>query len=330
MKECLAKIAELAGTEGDVLLLGEPGTDKVGLARRLHGLSRRKSGPFVFMDVGAIPEALVESELFGNEQDAFTGADRSGTGKLELASGGTLFLDEIGDAPEPVQARLLRVLESRPEKRAGGTEDVRVDVRVIAGCSRLPERGTAEGRFRADLTSRLAAHSVRIPPLRQRPEDVVPLARDLLRRHAERMRRDPPEIPAPAAALLRDHDWPGNEQELEEVLVRALIATQGDKLRLQHPLGRRDGREIGSVELPPPARFDDMVREILRRALAATGGRIYGPHGAAALLDLKPTTLQSKLKRYGLHRREFTSGPREGRRSAGRPDRPVDGAEPSF
>ena len=306
MRECLARISRVAPTDAPILIRGETGTGKEELARLAHETSLRSSGPFEVVRFGTIPEVLAESELFGHEQGAFPGATRRRAGKLELALGGSLFLDEIGDAPESVQVKLLRVLCERHATRVGGTAQVPVDVRVIAASSLHLERLMAEGRFRADLLSRLAASTVSIPPLRQRPEDILPLAHQLLRQHARRLHRPPPTLPRAAASALLNYDWPGNTRELEHLLERALILSPGAELQLPGALGDFAVHADALSELPPRGRFDDMVRDLLRRALEATQGRIYGPGGAAAMLDLRPTTLQSKLKKYGLRREDFS------------------------
>ena len=280
-----------------VLIRGETGTGKEGLARMVHDLSPRFQAPFVAVNLGALPEGLVESELFGHEKGAFTGAIRRKAGRFEQADGGTLFLDEVGDAPPAVQVKLLRVLQERVVERVGGAEPVKVDVRVVAATNRNLEELVAKGAFRQDLYYRLAVFPVELPPLRARREDIRPLAEHFLARDAAAMHRRPPRVPEAAWRFLEAHAWPGNVRELENFLQRALILSRGPELDLPELLPH-----AGSAAAAPASaevgRFDDEVRALLERALARTGGRIYGPDGAAAALGLPPTTLQGKLRRF--------------------------------
>ncbi len=287
------KLAAAAGTT--VLVRGETGTGKEGLARMVHDLSPRFGAPFVAVNLGALPEGLVESELFGHERGAFTGAARRRAGRFEQAEGGTIFLDEVGDASPAVQVRLLRVLQEKEIQRVGGTAAVPVDVRVVAATNRNLEAMVARGAFRQDLYYRLAVFPVELPPLRERREDVRPLAAALLARHAAAMNRRPPAVDEATWRALEAHPWPGNVRELENFLQRALILSPGPALVLPDlPPAAAPAPQRG------PGRFDDEVRSLLREALAACGGRVYGQRGAAALLGLRPTTLQGKLRRYGI------------------------------
>jgi formate hydrogenlyase transcriptional activator len=302
MREVIARVAMVAPTDSTVLIRGDTGTGKEGLARMVHEFSQRFGGPFVTVNLGAIPETLVESELFGHEKGAFTGATARKLGRFEQAAGGTIFLDEVGDATPSVQVRLLRVLQEREIQRVGGADAIKVDVRVVAATNRPLEQMVQDGTFRADLYYRLSTFPVVLPPLRERPQDIRPLATYFLARHAGRMNRRPPHVAEPAWAVLEQHDWPGNVRELENYLERSLILCPGPDLTF----GERPGAgAAGAVARPPAAatgvrRFDEAVRDLLRAALAAAHDRIYGPAGAAALLGLKPTTLQSKLQKYGI------------------------------
>jgi len=298
MREVVERVRLVAAAETTVLVRGETGTGKEGLARLVHDLSPRFGAPFVVVNLGAVPESLIESELFGHERGAFTGAVRRKPGRFEQAEGGTIFLDEVGDAPPAVQVRLLRVLQEREIQRVGGTDSVRVDVRVVAATNRDLEAMVAAGAFRQDLYYRLAVFPVFLPPLRERREDLRPLAEHFLARHAALMHRRPPEVPPEAWRVLAAHDWPGNVRELENYLQRALILSPGPVLALPEPPRSMLGSAPAAAR--PPGRFDDEVRSLLTRALAATGGRIYGPQGAAALLGLKPTTLQGKMRKHGI------------------------------
>jgi formate hydrogenlyase transcriptional activator len=267
----------------------------------VHDLSPRFGAPFVPVNLAAIPETLIESELFGHEKGAFTGAARRRAGKFEQAEGGTIFLDEVGDAPPSVQVRLLRVLQERELERVGGTERVKVDVRVVAATNRDLEKLVAEGTFRQDLYYRLSVFPLQLPPLRERREDIRALATYFLEREARVMHRRPPRVPEAAWAALERHAWPGNVRELENLVQRALILSPGPELKLPE-LPASAPRRAAAAPAPgsPPRPFADEVREVLERALAACGGRVYGPQGAAALLGLKPTTLQGKMKKYGV------------------------------
>jgi formate hydrogenlyase transcriptional activator len=305
MREVLDKVKLVAPSETTVLIRGETGTGKEGLARMVHELSPRFGGPFVVVNLGAIPETLIESELFGYEKGAFTGAIRRKLGRFEQAEEGTIFLDEVGDAPPAVQVRLLRVLQEKEVVRVGGDEGVKVDVRVVAATNRNLERMVESGAFRQDLYYRLNVFPIRLPPLREHREDLRALGAYFLSRLSARMHRKPPVVPEAAWRRLEAYDWPGNVRELENLIERALILSPGDELVVP---------SVGAVEqAPPPSAsgaaaasgasvptFDDAMRDLLGRALEAASGRIYGPGGAADLLRLKPTTLQGKLRKYGL------------------------------
>jgi len=303
MKAVVERVRLVAPSDTTVLIRGETGTGKEGLARLVHDLSPRFSAPFVVVNLGAIPENLVESELFGHEKGAFTGAVRRHPGKFERAEGGTLFLDEVGDAPLAVQVRLLRVLQERQIERVGGTETVSVDVRIVAATHRDLEKRVAEGTFRQDLYYRLAIFPLVLPPLRERREDIRPLARYFLARQAALMNRRMPLVSEDAWGTLEKHAWPGNVRELENFLERALILSPGPELRLPElkvAPGPNGGEAARTTSNRLPGRFDDEVRDLIGRALAACSGRVYGPGGAAALLGLRPTTLQGKIRRYGV------------------------------
>ncbi len=303
MKDVVERVRLVAASTTTVLVRGETGTGKEGLARMVHEFSPRFQAPFVAVNLGAIPEGLVESELFGHEKGAFTGAARRRAGRFAQADGGTIFLDEVGDAPPSVQVRLLRVLQERVVERVGGTEPVSVDVRVIAATNRNLEEMVARGTFRADLYYRLAVFPIELPPLRERPEEIRPLAAHFLARHAAAMHRRPPRVGEDAWRALEAYGWPGNVRELENFLQRALILSPGSDLELPElPVSATAPARgpSGPAAAGPPGRFDEEVRSLIERALGHTGGRVYGPAGAAALLGLRPTTLQGKMKKYGV------------------------------
>jgi formate hydrogenlyase transcriptional activator len=316
MKMVLERVRLVAPSLSTVLVRGETGTGKEGLARMVHDLSPRFGAPFVAVNLAAMPENLVESELFGHEKGAFTGALRRKPGRFEQADGGTIFLDEVGDASPSVQVRLLRVLQEKELQLVGSTETHKVDVRVVAATNRNLEEMVAAGTFRADLYYRLAVFPVQLPRLRERPEDVRPLARWFLEKHSAAMHRKPPVVSEGTWRALEAQPWPGNVRELENELQRALILSPGNELvlpDLPHAecVGcERCGRTVigsasagnggGDSPVAAPGRFEDEVRVLIERALAACNGRVYGANGAAAILGLKPTTLQGKMKRYGV------------------------------
>jgi transcriptional regulator with GAF, ATPase, and Fis domain len=303
MLRVLARADLVAAHDTTVLLLGESGTGKELVARRLHARSRRAAGPFLQVNCGAIPETLVESELFGHEKGAFTGAAARHLGTFERASGGTLLLDEIGELPRAAQVKLLRVLQEGRLERVGGEKPVRVDVRVIAATHRPLESMVKRGAFRADLFYRLNVFPIELPPLRERREDIPPLVHHLLATLAARLGRPVPNVPPEALEALTQHDWPGNVRELANVLERALILSGEGELVLDAP---------AEAKPVPRARtrartLEDATREHIEKALAACQGRIYGKDGAAAALGLKPSTLQSKMLRYEIDRLRFTT-----------------------
>ncbi len=299
MRRVIERVRLVAPSMTTVLIRGETGTGKEGLARLVHQCSPRFGAPFVVVNLGAIPDTLIESELFGHEKGAFTGAVRRRAGRFEQAEGGTIFLDEVGDAPPAVQVRLLRVLQERELQRVGGAETVRADVRVVAATNRSLEEMVKAGTFREDLYYRLAIFPIELPPLRERPEEIRPLASHLLRRHAALMHREPPQVPEGAWRALESHPWPGNVRELESFLQRSLILSPGESLILPDLRGAPP-KVQNEQQNAVPRRWDEEVRDLIRRALLATGGKVYGPDGAAMLLGLPPTTLQGKMRKYGI------------------------------
>jgi len=300
MQQVMQQLRMVAPTDSTVLIRGETGTGKEGLARLVHEWSDRSAGPFVVVNLGAIPETLMESELFGHERGAFTGASRRVVGRFEQASGGTLFLDEVGDAPQMMQVKLLRALQERQIERLGGSGPIRVNVRVVAATNQDLERMLEDGSLRMDLYYRLNTFPIQLPPLRER-DDLQPLVRHLLQRHARRMHRSAPRVCDEAWRTLRDYRWPGNVRELENYLERALILSPREDLVLPElPGARGPARAAAAPSAALDQTFDQAVRELLQRALTRTDGKIYGPDGAAQLLGLKPTTLQGKLRRHGL------------------------------
>jgi transcriptional regulator with GAF, ATPase, and Fis domain len=288
----------VAPQDTTVLVRGETGTGKELVARRIHALSRRSARPFLAVNCGALPEGLVESVLFGHERGAFTGAAARHRGVFERAHGGTLLLDEVGELPKAAQAKLLRVLQEAEIERVGGEAVVPVDVRVIAATHRPLEAMVESGAFREDLYYRLHVFPIVLPPLRDRPEDLEPLARAILARLAARFGRTAPRLDDAALAALRKRSFPGNVRELSNVLEHALVLSPGDDLRVP----AADPSPSLAPALGRAPTYEEAMRLRIEDALRASGGKIYGADGAAAALGLKPTTLQSKIRKLGIGR----------------------------
>jgi formate hydrogenlyase transcriptional activator len=299
----LKAVKTVAPTDATVLLLGETGTGKELIARAIHAASGRQHGTFVRLSGAAVPTSLLESELFGHEKGAFTGAAAARVGRLELADHGTLFLDEVGDMALEVQAKLLRVLQEREFERLGSTRTRRIDVRIIAATNRDLDEMVADGAFRRDLYYRLSVFPIHIPPLRQRRQDIPALAQYFAARYAARMRRPTPIIPPDVTDALCRWDWPGNIRELENVIQRAVILTTGPELRVpQEDLRAKVALADNSLGA---GSLRDMTREKILQALRESGNVVAGPSGAAARLGVKRTTLQSMMRRLDIHRPSF-------------------------
>ena len=296
LKRVMEKVAKVAPSDATVLLLGETGTGKELMARALHRLSNRQNSSFIKMNCAAIPSGLLESELFGYEKGAFTGAVGRKLGRLELADEGTLFLDEIGEIPINLQPKLLRALQDMEFERLGGTQTLKVNFRLLAATNRDLLQSVKQREFRSDLYYRLNVFPILIPPLRERREDIRPLIEHYVRKFAGRMKKSITSIPAKTMELLVRWDWPGNIRELENFVERSVILTPGSVL--QSPLSElsnsADSGDAGSDTLR------DRERENILRALRDCHGQLGGPEGAAALLGLKRTTLQSKLDQLGI------------------------------
>lgn len=302
------RIELVAPTGAAVLITGESGTGKELVAREIHGRSRRSARPLIKVNCAAVPRELYESEFFGHAKGAFTGATRDRVGRFELADGGTLFLDEVGEIPPDLQSKLLRVLQEGELERIGEEQTRAVDVRVIAATNRDLKREAEAGRFRPDLYFRLNVFPIEVPPLRQRPEDVAPLAEHFLQQAATRLGRAVPRLTRADADALRRYDWPGNVRELQHVIERAAIVSTGRHLVLDlpAPAGAAVPPAPGGALVAPADRvlteseFRALERENIRAALRRTGGKISGPAGAAELLGIKPTTLASRIKTLGV------------------------------
>jgi formate hydrogenlyase transcriptional activator len=304
LRRVLQAVKTVASTDTTVLLLGETGTGKELFARAIHQLSPRCDRTFVRTSVAALPANLLESELFGHEKGAFTGAAASRAGRLEVANRGTLFLDEVGDIPTELQPKLLRVLQEREFERLGSNRTQKVDVRIVAATNRDLERMSEAGSFRSDLYYRLSVFPITIPPLRERAADIPALARHFAAQHARRLGRAVPEIPDAVGDALMRWKWPGNIRELQNVIERAVLLSPGATLVLQaQDLQPRTPRASSTPK--PRATLQDTERETILHALRESGGVIAGPAGAAARLGLRRTTLQSKMQKLGIRRPSF-------------------------
>jgi formate hydrogenlyase transcriptional activator len=298
-KKVLRQVEMVAATDASVLIRGETGTGKELIARAIHRLSPRSEKPFVAINCAALSPDLVASELFGHEKGAFTGAAQLKLGRLELADQGTLFLDEVAELPGEMQVKLLRVLQEREFERVGGTKTLKVNVRLIAATNRDLERARAEGTFRDDLYFRLNVFPIHVPPLRERKEDIEPLILYFLHRYAHKVNKTFDRVDRRAIERCLQYHWPGNVRELENLVERSVIVSPGPVL-LMDPLLEADAL---SRDLAPLPTLKDTVKAQLVQALRLTRGKIYGKDGAAALLGLKPSTLQMRLRKLGLNRK---------------------------
>jgi transcriptional regulator with GAF, ATPase, and Fis domain len=304
LREALSSAAKVARTETTVLITGESGTGKEVVARAIHQASARADGPFLAINCAALPEALLESELFGHERGAFTGADRQKPGRFELAAGGTLFLDEVAEMAPPVQAKLLRVLQEREFQRIGGTATLRTDARVIAATNRDLEQAMASGRLREDLFYRLNVFTVHLPPLRERGEDVLLLADHFVRTLGFGMGKGEAGLSRDAREVLLSHRWPGNIRELQNAIERALIVSDGGLIAAaQLGIVKRvepassPARDAAPAALAPAASLAESERRMVAEALTRARGN---KSRAARALGLTRAQLYTRLKRFGL------------------------------
>jgi formate hydrogenlyase transcriptional activator len=282
------------------LLLGETGTGKELIARAIHDRSRRKDRTFVKLNCAAIPTGLLESELFGHERGAFTGAISQKIGRLELSHQGSLFLDEVGDIPLEIQPKLLRALQEREFERLGSNHTKKVDVRLVAATNRDLEKMIENREFRSDLYYRLNVFPIRIPPLRERPDDIPLLVRYFTQKYGRRMEKKIESIPATSMKKLAAWHWPGNIRELENFIERSVILTHGSALQV--PIGELGGN--GKTATVPGTRETEERNDILH-VLKETNGRVAGPQGAATRMGLKRTTLISRMKKLGIDPRRI-------------------------
>jgi formate hydrogenlyase transcriptional activator len=303
LKRTLKAVETVAPTDSVVLIQGETGTGKELIARAIHNLSARRERTMVKLNCAAIPSGLLESELFGHEKGAFTGAVERRIGRFEVANKGTLFLDEVGDIPLELQPKLLRVLQEQEFERLGSSRTMHVDVRVIAATNRELAQMVADNQFRADLYYRLNVFPVRIPPLRERPEDIPVLVAYFVQHHARRLNKRIESIPAEAMNALQRHTWAGNVRELENFIERAVIITRGSHLQI--PLAELKPETVandgGQTSLPPRlVSMEEMERGHIEEVLRHTGGQIGGSGGAAEILGLPVSTLRSRMKKLGI------------------------------
>jgi DNA-binding NtrC family response regulator len=324
LEQMFAVIEKVADTPSTVLITGESGTGKELVARALHSLSSRKDGPFIKINCAAIPKTLVESELFGYEKGAFTGAVGSKPGRFELADTGTLFLDEVGEIPVEMQVKLLRVLQESEFERVGGIKTIKVDVRLVTATNRDLQKEVAAGNFREDLYYRLNVVPIHLPPLRERKPDIALLVEHFVSKFNERLKKSFTRVEDDALERLMAHPWPGNIRELENVLERTMLLSEGPSIRARDlpaelvptPMSAGDapqkpleGTTSRPTEMPKPGSLKEMVRqeterlerELIQRALDETGGNVTQ---AARKLKISRKSLQNKMKEFGLRDRE--------------------------
>ena len=294
----LANVRQVAKTDSTVLVTGETGTGKELIVRAIHGLSLRKDKLLVKVNCAALPAGVIESELFGHEKGAFTGALTRKAGRFELAHGGTLFLDEVGDLPLELQAKLLRVLQDGEFERVGGTQTLKVNVRLIAATNRDLERAVGEERFRADLFYRLNVFPIVVPPLRKRLQDVPRLARHFVMLYASKMGKHVGTLGDDVLDRLTAYSWPGNVRELQNVIERAVILSPKGRF----VLGEFAPAPAGGDARQEARRLEEVERRHILTVLEETGWRVSGDRGAARILDLKRTTLEARMKKLGIHR----------------------------
>jgi two-component system, NtrC family, response regulator AtoC len=304
MREVYKSIGMAAATDAPVLILGESGTGKELVATALHRHSNRSGGPFIRVNCGALPEGLVESELFGHERGAFTGADRQKPGRFERAAKGTIFLDEVGELPLPAQVKILRVLQQNEFERVGGTETLHSDARIVSATHRDLSKEVAAGRFREDLYYRLNVARIVIPPLRDRPEDIEPLAEYILRRVERRHGWNALSLSREALAAIRERPWPGNVRQLENMMARAVIASRGRTILREH-FEAEQSTDVSIPETPDAggsmplrALLAEVERRAIERALIACGGNRTK---TAEKLGISRRQLFDKIREYDLH-----------------------------
>jgi PAS domain S-box-containing protein len=305
MEYVTARVRTVAPTASTVLLLGETGSGKSQLARAIHDLSPRWQKPLVTLNCAVLPASLVESELFGHEKGAFTGAHQRRLGRFESADQGTLFLDEIAELPIELQGKLLRAVQDGEFERVGGSTTIRVDVRLIAATNANVENRIRMGQFRQDLWYRINVFPITVPPLRKRQEDIPQLALAFVARHCERLDRPMLEVSRATMKWLQAQPWPGNVRELESFIERSVIQSRGTRLVLDH--GDALGQDGADIDDPParhgvPVTLKDSERQLIVETLETTAWRVHGRGGAADRLGINPSTLRSRMRKLGIER----------------------------
>ncbi len=301
-KPVLRQIGQVAGTSATVLILGETGTGKELLAKAIHSLSERADYPMVKLNCGALPENLIESELFGHEKGAFTGAFQRKAGRFEMADRGTMFLDEVGELPLNLQTKLLRVLQEGEFERVGGSETLKVDVRIIAATNRVLDDMVEKGEFREDLFYRLNVFPITNIPLRDRKEDIKPLVRHFIEKYNSKLGRNIEEVPETVMRELESYEFPGNVRELENLIERAVILSPGKKLVANFQFKTaKSGKKVAFRSM------EDMQRDHILEALRRTKGKVTGPGGAAEILDMNDKTLYSRMMKFNIGRLDYDS-----------------------
>jgi len=306
LRAVLDELRTVAPTDATVLIEGETGTGKELIARAIHMHSERRRRPFVKLNCAAIPAELLETELFGHERGAFTGAIGQRIGRFEAANGGTLFLDEIGEMPVHLQAKLLRCVQEQEIERVGGNRTIHIDVRIVAATNRDLKGMVAENKFRADLYYRLAVFPLNIPPLRERRDDIPVLTAYFVQKYSRRMGREIESVPAQAIEALVGYDWPGNIRELQNVIERSVILKNGPELQVIMPQFAARSKGFPADVAPLYIRASNVSEAVERvrilKALKEANGHVGGATGAAARLGLKRTTLQSRMRKYNIGR----------------------------
>jgi formate hydrogenlyase transcriptional activator len=298
-------VESVASTGSTVLICGETGTGKELIARAIHNISSRSNRPFVKVNCAAIPSGLLESELFGHEKGAFTGAVTQKIGRFELAHEGTLFLDEVGDLPLELQPKLLRVLQEQEFERLGSTRTTRVDVRIVTATNRDLAQMTGAKQFREDLYFRLNVFPIRLPSLRERPGDIPLLVRHYVDKYSQRMNKRVKTIPPEAMPALCSYSWPGNVRELQNVIERSVVLCDGDTFSSDEAWLKRESSQLHGPSAPFGVARADHERRMIEAALTECHGRVAGPAGAAARLGIPRQTLDSKIAALRIDKRQF-------------------------
>ena len=305
LRKVLVQVAKVAPTDSTVLISGETGTGKELIARAIHKRSNRAGRAFIRVHCAAIPQSLIASELFGHEKGAFTGALQRRAGRFEAADGGTIFLDEIGELPMETQIALLRVLQEHEFERIGGTEPLKVDVRVVAATNRDLGRAVEGGAFRQDLFYRLNVFPIVAPPLRDRVDDIAVLVEYLIDRYAKKAGKKFRAISKKTLELFQAYDWPGNVRELQNVIERSVVLCDGETFSIDETWLKRTSHRLLGPEVPLVATVVAHEKELIEAALAKANGRIAGPSGAAAKLGIPRQTLESKIRSFGINKHRF-------------------------